>query len=246
MESSANFRDWSIRYHSRDRTFAVNERNSSNKLLNEIVEETTKNSNIFQIVGTDRMDQMGQMKQRNVVRFLRLKASRKRPCITSLLWCSRRMPSRTWVWRDSILRGDYFGPEFGRYLICHHRPRRWSGWSERSYSAGFVRWALSFCTLCAADSPQDMLSKKLYNLYIVGMSILCILHSDIFTGFHRGSPTVRRQVKSSQVELSIQLCDLLLSIRHYGWEYILHGSTLDESWHGPTYRQIRSWDDHGF
>jgi threonyl-tRNA synthetase len=67
VESSANFREWSIRYHLRNRTFAVNETNSNNKLLKEKIEKTAKNINVFQIV------EMDQMEQRSVVRFLRLK-----------------------------------------------------------------------------------------------------------------------------------------------------------------------------
>jgi hypothetical protein len=39
-----------------------------------------------------------------------------------LLRCSRRMPSLTRVWRDSILQGGYLGPEFERSFISHHRP----------------------------------------------------------------------------------------------------------------------------
>jgi hypothetical protein len=38
VESSANFRDWSVGYHSRSQTFTVNERNSNNKSLKEKVE----------------------------------------------------------------------------------------------------------------------------------------------------------------------------------------------------------------
>jgi hypothetical protein len=74
VKVSANFRDWSIRYHSRNRTFAVNERNANNKSLKENVEKTTKTRKIFQIVG---MDDMEQMKQRVLSCFLDSRASRK-------------------------------------------------------------------------------------------------------------------------------------------------------------------------
>jgi hypothetical protein len=50
VKSRANFRDWSIKYHSRSRTFTVNERNSNNKSLKEKIEETSKNPQVFQIV----------------------------------------------------------------------------------------------------------------------------------------------------------------------------------------------------
>jgi selenocysteine lyase/cysteine desulfurase len=91
MELSGNFRDWSIRYHSRSSTFTVNERNSNNKSLKEKVENTTKKLKGFQIVGMD------QMEQRSVVLSLRLKGLSKRSSATSLLPCSRRMLSRTRV-----------------------------------------------------------------------------------------------------------------------------------------------------
>jgi hypothetical protein len=67
VESSANFRDLSIRYHSRSRTFTVNERNTNNKSLKENIEKTTNNINVFQIIGIDEME------QKSVVLFLRLK-----------------------------------------------------------------------------------------------------------------------------------------------------------------------------
>jgi hypothetical protein len=40
--------------------------------------------------------------------------------------------------------------------------------------------------------------------------------SDIFIGFFISAPTVRRQGKASRVELSIQLRNVLLFVRHQG------------------------------
>jgi hypothetical protein len=103
-----------------------------------------------------------------------------------------------------------------------------------------------FCTFCTADNPQDMRSKRrcfssfcqpLY--FTVRHQTSDIRHqtsdikhqtSNIFIEFLISSLTVRRQGKSSGVELSIQLRDLLLSIRHQEWGYILHTLTLGESW----------------
>jgi hypothetical protein len=45
----------------------VNERNSNSKSLKENVEKTTNNINVFQVVGIDQMDQI---RQRNIVLFL--------------------------------------------------------------------------------------------------------------------------------------------------------------------------------
>jgi hypothetical protein len=42
VKSLANFRDWSIRYHSRSRTFTVNERNLNNKSLKENADKRRK------------------------------------------------------------------------------------------------------------------------------------------------------------------------------------------------------------
>jgi hypothetical protein len=98
VESSPNFRDLSIRYHSRSWTFKVNERNWNNKFLKENVEETIQNIKVFQIIG------MNQIEQRSTVLFLRLKGLSKRSSITSLLQCSRRIPSRTRVWWDCARR----------------------------------------------------------------------------------------------------------------------------------------------
>jgi hypothetical protein len=72
MESSANSRDWSIRYRSRSGTFIDNERNSNNKFLKGKVEKTDKNINIFQII------EMNRMQQRSAVLFLRLKGLSKK------------------------------------------------------------------------------------------------------------------------------------------------------------------------
>jgi hypothetical protein len=57
-----------------------------------------------------------------------------------------------------------------------------------------------------------------------------------------GSSQALRQSegKSSRVELSIQLRNLLLSIRHNGWDGDAH---LPLTSHGSTCRQIRSRDD---
>jgi hypothetical protein len=52
--------------------------------------------------------------------------------------CSRRMPSHARVWRDSILQGDYFGPEFGRGLISHYRSKIMAS----------RKWTNQFCWLC--------------------------------------------------------------------------------------------------
>jgi hypothetical protein len=57
--------------------------------------------------------------------------------------------------------------------------RWWPRWSERSNSAGFVRWTHFFCTFWTADSGQSMHYKRLGKLYIVGLSILCISQSDM-------------------------------------------------------------------
>jgi hypothetical protein len=72
VESSANPRDWSIRYHTRSRTFTVNERSLNNKSLKEKVEKTTKNIKVIQLVGMD------QLEQRSVVHFLWLKGLLKK------------------------------------------------------------------------------------------------------------------------------------------------------------------------
>jgi hypothetical protein len=80
VESSSNFRDWRIRYHSRTRTSTVNERNSNGKPLKENLEETMKNMNVFQIVGKD------QMEQKSIVIFLRLKDILKKAIHDELIW----------------------------------------------------------------------------------------------------------------------------------------------------------------
>jgi hypothetical protein len=55
-----------------------------------------------------------------------------------LLQCSRRMPSRTRAWRDSILQGGDSGPEFRKGLICHHHPKMIVS----------MKWTNPFCWLC--------------------------------------------------------------------------------------------------
>jgi hypothetical protein len=80
------------------------------------------------------------------------------------------------------------------------------------------RWQMPDGRCQMPDGPQDMRSKKLNKLDIVGLSILCISQSDIrhqtsdirhqtsdirhqtsdiFIGFITSSPTVRRQVEAS-------------------------------------------------
>jgi hypothetical protein len=73
VELSDKFRDWSIRYHSKNQYFTVNERNSNSKTLKENFEKMTKNISAFRIVGIE------QMEQKNVVLFLPLKGLSKKP-----------------------------------------------------------------------------------------------------------------------------------------------------------------------
>jgi hypothetical protein len=58
-------------------------------------------------------------------------------------------------------------------------------------------------------------SQKLYKLDIVGLSILGISQSDI-RYLHYVPHKLSDSQQASQVELSIQLRDLLLSIQHQG------------------------------
>jgi hypothetical protein len=67
-----------------------------------------------------------------------------------------------------------------------------------------------------ADSPPEMRSKKSWILSPCRFSPFHNHTSDIFIGFLTSSPTVRRQIESSRIELSIQFRDLLLSIQPQG------------------------------
>jgi hypothetical protein len=85
-----------------DITQGIESSQSNKKLKQQILErkrwKTTENINIFQIVG------MNQREQRSIVLSLRLKRLSKRPSATILLWCSKRMSCRTWMWRYSTGR----------------------------------------------------------------------------------------------------------------------------------------------
>jgi hypothetical protein len=186
--------------------------------------------------------------------FCDSRMSRKRSSITNLLRCSRRMPSHTRVWQDSILSGGYFGSGFRRCLVIAQR--WWPRCSEWSNYADFLRWTLFFCIFCifcTTDSPQDMCSKKLDKLYIVGLSIVDISQSDIghrtsdiFIGFLTSSPTVRRQVKSSRVESSYRsnfvTCCCPSGIKDKMEIYIIVINPWQVS-HGFICRQIMRWSD---
>jgi hypothetical protein len=117
----------------------------------------------------------------------------------------------------------------------HYRPKMMA---SRKWTKQFC-WLCPtdhfFCTFCAADSPQDMRSKKHCTSSICRLFAFCSQISSL------GCSQVLRQSedKSCQVELSIQRRNLLLSIRHQGWMGI--HITLDDSWFSLSTDQIMRW-----
>jgi hypothetical protein len=116
VESSANFRNWSIRYHSRSQTFTINERNSNNKFLKENFEKQRKYEHIL-----DRWN--GPNGPNGAEKCIPFSATQRpldkghprRAC------CDASRECRLALECDEILKGGYFWHEFERDLIIAQR-----------------------------------------------------------------------------------------------------------------------------
>jgi hypothetical protein len=181
--------------------------------MKERVENTSENKRAFQIVA------MYQMKQRSVVIFLRLKGLLKKIIHHELLAVlEENVASSSSVTR--FCREAILGLKSEEASSSHKD----HGLDEVNES---IPMALSDELFSSVRSVRQIARRTCVSKGIVFHWLVDSLHftvghqtSDIFIGLLTSSPIVRRQVKSLRVELSIQLRDLLLSIRHQGQDRI--------------------------